>query len=194
MKKRNEKKEDINEQNPYEVDKLSKVPSGLILTFSKFWAAAAAVFFILVGGRDLGLDFSNSSGDLVEEFSKTLGSMVLVALFLALLLNYGVKHLAHLMLNRRNNTKKWMVINLKGFAGFLVYMVYSVICVVILFIIIAFLSSKHLIPSILDNNGSGIEPFSFGLIFALIDGIFLLIKNYIIKLFQVIRYKKLINA
>ena len=32
--------------NPYELDKLSKVPSWLIILILKYWAAAAAVFFI----------------------------------------------------------------------------------------------------------------------------------------------------
>ena len=45
------------ELKPYEVDKLSKIPSWIIVIFLKFWAAAAAVFFIAIGGSDIGLDW-----------------------------------------------------------------------------------------------------------------------------------------
>ena len=55
--------DEINELNPYEVDKLSKIPSWLVIIFIKYWAAAAAVFFMAIGGLDIGVDLSQS-GDL----------------------------------------------------------------------------------------------------------------------------------
>ena len=192
-KKRTEENGEFVEQNPYQVDKLSKIPTGVILTFIKFWAAMAAIFFILIGGVDLGLNFSIQAADAYAEMARTIVAVVLVSLFLAILLNYGVKHFAHLMHNRRNNAKKWIIINQKGFLAFLEYLVYTFVCVVILFLVIAFLGKYRLIPSFLQNDGLGIEPFSAGFIFLLIDGIFLLIKNYTIRIFKVIRYNKLIR-
>jgi len=45
MKKKVE--EELNkETNPYQLDKLSKVPSWLIVLVLKYWAAAAAIYFI----------------------------------------------------------------------------------------------------------------------------------------------------
>lgn len=192
-KKRTQENENFDEVNPYEVDKFSRIPNGLIITFLKFWAAAAAVFFILIGGRDLGLDFSKPAADGYAEMARTIVALVLVSLFLAILLNYGVKHLAHLMHSRRNDAKRWMIFNQKGFLTFLFYLAYTFVCMILTFLIVAFLGQHKLIPSFLDNNGSGIEPFSFGFIFILIDGLFLLIKNYAYKLIRLIRYKKLIN-
>ena len=192
-KKRTEENEEFVDQNPYEVDKLSKIPTGLILTFIKFWAAMAAIFFILIGGVDLGLNFSVQAADAYAEMARTVVSIVLVSLLLAAILNYAVKHFAHLMHNRRNNAKKWIIINQKGFLAFLEYLVYTFICVIILFLIIAVMGKYKLVPAILQNGGIGIEPFSAGAIYLLIDGTFLLIKNSVIRLFKVIRYNKLIK-
>ena len=192
-KKRTEQNEEFNEDiNPYQVDKLSRIPTGLIVTFLKFWAAAAAVFFILYGGIDLGLNFSKVVVDGYAEMARTIVGVILVSLFLAILLNYGIKHIAHLMHNRRNNAKKWMVLNIKGFLAFLAYLVYCLITMTTVFIIIAFMGKYKLVPSLLDNSGAGIEPFMSGGIFILVDGIILLVKNYTIKLFKVLKYRRLI--
>ena len=192
-KNRTEEKSEIDEFEPYQVDKFSKIPSGVIITFAKFWAAAAAVFFILIGGLDLGIDFSKETQDIYEDYAITIRAIIMVSLFLAILLNYGIKHLAHLMNNRRNNTKKWMVLNLKGFLGFLAYLLYSLITMTIMFLLVAVFSYYRLVPSFLDNGGIGIEPFSYGFGFIIVDGIFLVIKNYIIKLYQYLRYRRLIQ-
>ena len=44
----NDNVENMNEINPYEVDKLSKIPSVVKIIFLKYWAAAAAVFFMVI--------------------------------------------------------------------------------------------------------------------------------------------------
>ena len=192
-KKRTEQNEELdNEFEPYQVDKFSKIPTGFIITFLKFWAAAAAVFFILVGGIDLGLNFAKAAADEYAEMARTIVGLILVSLFLAILLNYGIKHIAHLMHNRRNNAKKWMVLNIKGFLAFLAYLVYCLITMALSFIILAFMGKYRLIPSFLENQGMGIEPFTTGIVFMIIDGIVLLAKNYIIKLFKLLRYRRLI--
>ncbi len=56
-------KQDIKETNPYKVDKLSRIPSWLIILVLKYWAAAAAVFFMAVGGISIGFDFSTETFD-----------------------------------------------------------------------------------------------------------------------------------
>lgn len=189
----NEELDELGEIEPYQVDKLSKIPSGIILTFAKFWAAAAAVFFILIGGIDLGIDFSKAQGDLIKEYEMTFRAIILVSLFLAILLNYGIKHLAHLMNNRRNNTKKWMILNLKGFLGFLAYFLYCIITMAIMFVLVGVFSYFKLVPSFLDNGGIGIEPFTYGLGFIVVDGIFLAIKNGFVKLYQYLKYRRMVE-
>jgi hypothetical protein len=97
------------------------------------------------------------------------------------------------MNNRRNNTHKWMVLNLKGFLGFLAYFLYSIVTMTIMFFIVLLFSYYKLVPSFMDNGGIGIEPFSYGLGFILVDGVFLVAKNYIVKLYQYLKYKKQIQ-
>jgi hypothetical protein len=97
------------------------------------------------------------------------------------------------MNNRRNNTHKWMVLNLKGFLGFLAYFLYSIVTMTIMFFIVLLFSYYKLVPSFMDKGGIGIEPFSYGLGFILVDGVFLVAKNYIVKLYQYLKYKKQIQ-
>ena len=66
------KDKDVNKINPYELDKLSKIPSWLIIILLKYWAAAAAVYFGLIGGISFGLDFSQwqDPTNLAEKFAQ----------------------------------------------------------------------------------------------------------------------------
>ena len=48
--------------NPYEVDKLARVPSWIKILLLKYWAAAAACF-LLMGAWELGLNVFNDSPD-----------------------------------------------------------------------------------------------------------------------------------
>jgi hypothetical protein len=86
-------KKDVNNINPYEVDKLSKIPSWLIVILLKYWAAAAAVYFSLIGGMELGLDFSQweDSTDLALRFSQDITVIIVLAFALAIVLNYICK-------------------------------------------------------------------------------------------------------
>ena len=123
MKKKTVQEETINEIDPYKVDKLSKVPTWLIVLILKYWAAAAAVFFILNGGTDIGLSFSEST-DPVEALATDILIIILLGLFLALFASYIVRHIVRLTYNRRNNTYRYNMVNLKGFKAFLINFIY----------------------------------------------------------------------
>ncbi|MDE6584476.1 MAG: hypothetical protein K2K15_03650, partial [Anaeroplasmataceae bacterium] len=60
--------------NPYKVDKLSRIPSWIILLILKYWAAAAAVFFMAIGGIGIGFDFSQ--GNLTDPYAAMADSIV----------------------------------------------------------------------------------------------------------------------
>ena len=79
------KDKDVNNINPYEMDKLSKIPSWLIIIFLKYWAAAAAVYFGLIGGISIGLDFSNwgDPSNLAEKFAQDEIIIIILAFALA---------------------------------------------------------------------------------------------------------------
>ena len=90
------------EFDPYKVDKLSKIPSWLIILVLKYWAAAAAVFFTVIGGIDIGLDFSyDNYQDLIASINMSEQIILFIGLTLALILNYAVKQIVIMLNNRR---------------------------------------------------------------------------------------------
>lgn len=189
---RKQVKDDINEINPYSVDKFSKIPTWLIVLLLKYWAAAAAVFFIAIGGMDIGFDFSQTAtDDPYANMAISILLIILIGLFLALFLNYIIRWLVRLMYNRRNNTFKYNMINCKGFKSFLLCLPYCLIISIILFFLVSFLSYKGLVIDLFGSTGgSGIEPFSYGFCFILVDSIFLIIKNILMNLYNRYKYYK----
>lgn len=184
-------KDYIEELNPYTNDKLSKIPSILIITILKYWAAAAAVFFGIIGGLDVGLNFSEiDTTDLVGMVNTTEKIIIILALIIALLMNYIIKNLVYLMYNRRNNTLKYNMVNIKGFVGFVFTLAYNFILSILLLFIVYFFSIRGLIPNLFGESGVGLEPFSYGLFYICVDGIFLLIKYFIVNISQRVVYKR----
>lgn len=193
--KKNKKEDTIQEIDPYKLDKLSRVPSWIIIFFIKFWAAAAAVFFIVIGGVDIGFDFTGGDADYAEVLSQSVVIIIMLALFLALFQNYIVRPIVRLMYNRRNNSFRYNMINMKGFKSFLLSFVYMIFVSITLYIVTIFLSSHGLVLDPFGTtNGQGIEPFTYGFCFLLLDTICLFIKNLIINIKTRIVYKKQILA
>lgn len=184
-------KDNLKEQNPYQLDKFSKVPSWLIILLLKYWAAAAAVFFSVIGGIDIGLDFSGVETDAVNAFIVSLKLIVMLALFIALFMNYLIKPVVRMMYNKRNNTYRYNMINFKGFFSFVVSLLYHLVLSIILYFITIFLASHHLVLDLFGTTGgSGIEPFTYALCYIVVDFVFLFIKNTISDIIVRRRYKK----
>ena len=185
-------KQDIKETNPYKVDKLSRIPSWLIILVLIYWAAAAAVFFMAVGGISIGFDFSTETFD--DPYAAMANSIVLIIMIglgLALVNNYIVRPIVRMMYSRTNNTRQYHMINFKGFLSFLVSLAYYMLLSLIMYFVINLLSSKGLILDLFGTTkGIGIEPFSYALYFIIIDYIFVYIKNLIIYITKRIRYKR----
>lgn len=187
-------KSDVDNMNPYEVDKLSKIPSLLIIIVLKYWAVAAAVFFTTIGGVDIGLDFSEiDSTDIMVQWEITAQIIIIIAFGLTILFTYAVKPIVHLLHNRRNNTLRYNMVNVRGFLSIVVVFIYMFILSIILFFIIMFLSAKGWVFNLLGNTGYGIEPFSYALYFIIIDGILVLIKNLIWNIYQRYKFNKQIK-
>lgn len=198
MKKKKEALDDIEELNPYQVDKLSKIPSWIIIAILKYWAAAAAVFFILIGGLDIGLDFSqiedqaNATAQSSLELSFKI--IVLITLGLTLIFTYIVRPIVRLLYNRRNNTYRYNMVNWKGFISFILNWIYMSFISFTLFFVVIYLGSKGLIPNLFGGANYGIEPFSYGLFFIILDTIMVLLKNLILNIYQRIIYRKQIRS
>ncbi|MBR6071295.1 MAG: hypothetical protein IKP77_00500 [Acholeplasmatales bacterium] len=180
----------IDELNPYELDKLSKIPAWLIIILLKYWAAAAAVFFMAIGGLDVGVDLTGD-GNLAYHLNLSFTIIVLIALGMALISNYAIKQVVFMMHNRRRNTFRYNIINLRGFSAFLLYLVYMFVVSLILYFVTIYLSYKGWVLNTFGtNNGYGIEPFTYGFCFIIVDGVFVSIKDLIVYFYQRIIYKK----
>ncbi len=186
-------KKDVNNINPYELDKLSKIPSWLIVILLKYWAAAAAVYFSLIGGLELGIDFSQweEGADLSIRFQQDVSIIIILAFALAIVLFYICRPIIRLMYNRRNNTYRYNMINGKGLVYFFITILYTLVLSIILYIITLFLSKYGLVLDLLGTtDNTGIEPFTYALCFSIVDGIFILAKNGISLLIKRYQYKK----
>lgn len=191
------KKDDLNQEiDPYKLDKLSRVPSWIIIFIIKYWAAAAAVFFTVIGGVDIGLDFTGGDmNDYAVVLSQSFVIIVILALFLALFSNYIVRPIVRLMYNRRNNTFRYNMINFKGLKSFLLSLVYMTFVSIILYLVTVFLSLHNLVfDPFGTTHGQGIEPFTYGLCFIIVDSMFLIIKNVILNIKSRIKYRRQILA
>ena len=174
--------------NPYEVDKLARVPSWIKILLLKYWAAAAACF-LLMGAWELGLNVFNDSPDV------TIRLVILLGLFLTVLMNYPIRVIIRLMYNRRNNTYKYNMVNMKGLKTLPLALVYNMAIAILIFILnVNFLSKFHLVfDPFGTTDGTGIEPFTIALVYMLIDGICIIVKNIIVMIAQRVIYKKQIN-
>lgn len=176
------------ETNPYELDKLSKVPSWLIVLVLKFWAATAAIYFI---GMSVDLiDFSEmQTEDPVAIMAQSLSLIILFGLFLAIFENYMVRPYVRLMYNRRNNTFKYNMINVKGFKSFFFSLLYMMPLSFVLFFVTIFLGKMGWVFDPFGTTGGvGIEPFTYGLSFLVCDSVCLIIKNLAISIFDRVKY------
>ncbi len=182
--------------NPYEVDKLSKVPSWLIILLLKYWAAAAAVFFIVIGGLDIGFDFTQGDyDDIAAVLAQSFVIIILIGLFMALFSNYIVRPIVRLMYNRRNNTFRYNMINVKGFKSFLLSLVYMMALSIALYFITLLLSYYGLVLDFFGrSDGQGIEPFTYAFCFIILDSLCILVKNLILMLYERIKYKRQIQG
>ena len=171
--------------------KLSNLPSWVTISFVKYWAAAAAVFFIIIGGMDVGVTFEAKDGDIVAILSETFNIIVLIALFSALFMNYVTKIFTRMIYNRRNDAYRFVIYSRRGLSAFFVYLLYSLLMSIILFFIVTWFGYKGWIfDPFGTTGGTGIEPFSYGLCFIIVDGIFVAIKDLVIMIYQRIIYKK----
>lgn len=181
--KKNVKDEEIQGEAPYKVDKLSKVPSWLVILLLKYWAAAAAIFF---GTMDSNINVEDGETAFATDFAL----IVIIALFLSLFSNYIVRPVVRMMYNKRNNTYRYNMINVKGILSFVLALLYNFVLSIILYFVVVFMGIHGWIFNPFGSTSYGIEPFSYGLFYIVVDFVFLFIKNLIIYIVTRIKYKK----
>ena len=176
-------KDEIQQEQPnvYKMGAFSKVPAWLTSLLLKYWAAAAAVFFSVIGGLDIGLDYSQTGEDFVAALAADIYTIVIVGLALALVMNYIVKPVVHMFNSSKDNTYKFLLVNQKGFKSFFIALGYNMFLSIILYFVTVFLGSKGLILNLFGDTNYGIEPFTYGLCYIVVDMLFLTIKNLIVS-------------
>lgn len=194
MSKKVKEEKFITEQGSSVLDKVSKVPSWLVILLLKYWAAAAAVFFSVISS-DI-LDFSQiENGNAGANLTISIIIILILGLFMGLFMNYMIRPIVRLMYSRVNNTYKYNMVNVKGIPSLFINLGYHFILSIILFFITIWLSEKGLVLDLFGTaEGSGIEPFTYALCYIIVDFIFLFLKNLIIDLHKRIKYNKEMKA
>ena len=167
-------KDEIQQEQPnvYKMGAFSKVPAWLTSLLLKYWAAAAAVFFSVIGGLDIGLDYSQTGEDFTTALAADISTIVIIGLALALVMNYIVKPVVHMFNSSRDNSYRFLLINQKGFKSFFIALAYNMGLSIVLYFITVFLGSKGLILNLFGGTNYGIEPFTYGVCYILVDMVF----------------------
>jgi len=189
--------QDINDVDPYKVDKLSKIPSWLIVLILKYWAAAAAIYFIGMDTFIINWSESDSvklASDvdiMLYEISQAMILTILFGLFLAIFSNYIVRPFVRMMYNRRNNTYRYNMINVRGFKSFLLSLLYNMPLSFLLTVIVVWMGYYGLVLDPFGTTGgTGVEPFSYALVYIIVDAFFVLIKDVIVNIYQRAKYNR----
>ena len=181
--------------NPYELDKFSKIPSWIKILFLKYWAAAAAVFFFLISNFLLDFtQFEEEGKQLSSNMTIDFAVLLFICLGLTLFFTYIVRPIVRFMFNRQNNTFKFNMVNIPGLWALPVTFAYMFIVSFAIYPIQFIFTVKWGINTNLFGQAAGIDPFTFGLMFIIIDSVFLLIKNLFLMIYQRVTFKKQINA
>lgn len=171
MKKEEFKKE----QNPYQSDKLAKIPSWIKILLLKYWAAAAAFFFFAV---------ANPIAKGVDQY------FIWISFGLGLFLEYIVKSIVRLMKNSRDNTYRFNLVNKKGVVSLFLNMIYAFAIMLPMYMTLAFLAEHHLVVNMFAlEDVPALEPITAGVVFVFYDAIVVGIKNLILYLWKNHKYK-----
>ena len=195
-KKTNDSLDEIKEidANPYELDKFSKIPSWIKIFFLKYWAAAAAVFFFLISNFLLDFtEFEDAGKKVGTNFALDFTVILFLCLGLTLFFTYIVRPIVRFMFNRQDNTFKYNMVNVRGLWALPINFAYMFIVSILIYPMQFIFTVKWGINTNLFGQAAGIDPFTYGLMFLIVDTIFISIKNFIIMIYQRISYKKQIQ-
>ena len=156
--------------NPYAIDKLANVKPGVTIGFMKFWLSGATFF--------LSFTALSTNYDSLDRFA-----------FLGLLLTLGIEYMINRVIiwmnNDRQPTLKYLPFHIKrnSILSLVASMAYAIFLIISSYYLITGMMTIG-IPSIgmlmFGFEYKAVDPISFGLIFLLIDYIWISIKNYLV--------------
>lgn len=164
--------------------KLEKIPSWIKVFLLKYWVAGAAFYFFGMGGAFIW----NRNPD---DFDlSTIRLCAFLGLGLAIMMEYIAKPIIRLMRTSIDDTYRYNLINLRGMKSFFLNLLYGMVLSTLAMAIAVFLMrlGVNFDPLKVTEYG-GVEPFSMGLIYLLLDIISVLIKNASISTYKRIRTK-----
>lgn len=153
------------EFNPYAIDKLNAIKPGVKIGFLKFWISGAAFF----------LTFTAFQSDILD-------LLLALLLILTLAVEYVTNKVIMWMDNDRGKTLKYLPhhVRRKSMLSLYATMGYVVVMILSSYVLIEGLMSIG-IPSIgmimFGFDNIGIDPITFGLVFWLMDYLWLIAKN-----------------
>lgn len=167
-KKKSNQKQQQN-QNPYLIDKLAKIPASVKIGLLKFWLAGAA-FYMTVLGLPQSFDW--------------LDRLVI----LTLLLTLGIEYVSHTLIiwmnHDRQPTLNYLAheVNRKSIASLGASFVYAAYIVIMFhFALILWVDILRLPTIGLLISESILDPFSFGLFFYGVDRVWMVIRKKMIS-------------
>lgn len=170
------KQEDPKVLSPYQIDKLSKIPAGLKIGFLKFWTGGAA--------------FMLAFASLMPNFD-TLDRYVFLILILAIAGEYLIQNVIRWMENDKVKTQQYLQYKVKkSYLGVWVSFVFHLVVVTIIYYLTEYIIGPyHLsIDSLLFGKSNSIGPFTFGILYFLVDYLYINIRNSSMMIIQ--KYKK----
>lgn len=178
--------ENENEFDPYSVDKLARVPLVLKVFIIKYWGAGAAALLVYMA--------FNQFMPVDEAGQINLDGHAVFWIVLGLIIDFFMNKVIRMMGNPIKPTQKYIFVN--GSSAFTIFgnILYAALCWFI--IINAYDGFLRLIFSDIKYNAldarlwSPFNPFTFALLFVLCDGLLLLIKNQLIRLYRYIHFGK----
>ena len=128
---------------------------------------------------------------MLYEMSQAVLLTILFGLFLALFTNYIVRPFVRMMYNRRNNTYLYNMVNVKGFKSFFLSLLYNMPLSFLLTVIVVWMGYYGLVLDPFGTTGgTGVEPFSYALVYIIVDAFCVFIKDVIVNLHQRAKYKR----
>lgn len=166
--------------DPYKSDKFSKIPSWIKILLLKFWVAGATFFFFGIANP-----LVDPASDLAPELY-----FICISLGMGLFTEYITKNIVRHMKNSRDNTYYYNMINRKGILSLVLNILYGFLTVFPIVYISGFLASKGLMLNFFGGGSSGIEPIENGIMYLIVDFIFLFIKNASVNAYKKHKFQK----
>ncbi|CCV65871.1 hypothetical protein BN85308500 [Paracholeplasma brassicae] len=162
------KQEDPKVLSPYQIDKFSKIPPGIKIGFLKFWTGGAV--------------FMLAFATLMPNFD-SLDRYVMLVLLLTIAGEYLIQNVIKMMNNDKKPTLQYLQYRTdKRYLSIWLSLLYQFIVVLVIFLLTEWvIGPYHLsIDSLLFGKSNSIGPFTFGILYFLIDYLWINLRNIVI--------------